>query len=185
MELTDQELLAQLRTGREDAYDVIFRAYYARLVRFIESMLGERAPAEEVAQDVMLELWRRRQTLTVDTSLQGYLFRAARNRSLNYLRHEKVVNRGSAFAAQDMVSPPTGDRRITEAQIDQALRAALDALPPRCREVFELSRVQGLKYAEIAAALNISIKTVEAQMGKALRIVRERMAPWLPKNADI
>lgn len=177
--MTDSELLGQLRNGSEDAYDAIFRAYYPRLVRFAEAMLGERAPAEELAQDVMLELWRRRQTITVDTSLQGYLFRAARNRTLNYIRHEKVIQRGAAFAAHDMVSAPTGDRELVQDEIDAALAHALDTLPPRCREVFELSRVQGLKYAEIASTLGISIKTVEAQMGKALRILREQMSGFI------
>jgi len=182
--LTDQELLAQLRNGNEDAYDVIFRTYYARLVHFSEAMLGARAPAEELAQDVMLELWRRRTTLVVDTSLQAYLFRATRNRTLNYLRHEKVIQRGAAFAAPDMTTPAVADRELRNAEIDVALKDAIAVLPPRCREVFELSRVQGLKYAEIASALNISIKTVEAQMGKALKIVRERMTPFLPRSND-
>jgi RNA polymerase sigma-70 factor (ECF subfamily) len=182
--LTDHELLAELRRGNDDAYDVIFRTYYARLVHFGESILGERAPAEEIAQDVMLELWRRRTSLTVDTSLQGYLFRATRNRCLNYLRHEKVVKRGSVFAAREMTTPARGDREVVEEEMDAALQQALEHLPPRCREVFELSRVQGLKYAEIAAALGISIKTVEAQMGKALKILREQMASWLPQ-ADL
>ncbi len=68
--------------------------------------------------------------------------------------------------------------------MDVALRAAMGDLPERCREVFELSRVHGLRYAEIASALGISVKTAEAQMGKALRIRRERLAPWLPSDGD-
>lgn len=177
--MTDHELLAELRAGSEAAFDAIFRGYYARLVHFAEAMLGERAPAEELAQDVMLELWRRRATLTVDTSLQGYLFRAARNRTLNYIRHEKVVKRGAAYATPEMTTPAVGDRELQQDRIDSALRAAIATLPPRCREVFELSRSQGLKYSEIASALNISIKTVEAQMGKALKIIREKMSPYI------
>ena len=182
--MTEQELLKGLRNGDEDAFDVIFRTYYARLVHFCEAMLGERAPAEELAQDVMLELWRRRTTLTVETTLQGYLFRAARNRTLNYIRHEKVVQRSAAFTASELVSEAVGDRRMQQDELDAALRSAVATLPPRCREVFELSRSQGLKYSEIATTLGISIKTVEAQMGKALRIVRELMAPYLP-SADL
>lgn len=176
--MTDHELLDQLRNGSDLAFDVIFRAYYARLVHFCEAMLGQRAPAEELAQDVMLELWRRRTTLVVDTSLQAYLFRACRNRTLNYLRHEKVVERGAAFAARDTVTPAIGDRDMREREIDAALKTAVATLPPRCREVFELSRVQGLKYIEIASALGISIKTVEAQMGKALKLIRDQLKPF-------
>ena len=183
--MNDHELLERLRHGSEAAFDEIFRAYYPRLVHLAETMLRQRAPAEELAQDVMLELWRRRDSLTVDTSLHGYLFRATRNRTLNYLRHEKVVQRGSVYAAAETTAQPAGDRGIVEAEIDLALQDAMSALPPRCREVFELSRVHGLKYAEIAATLDVSVKTVEAQMGKALRIMRERMARWLPHADDL
>lgn len=174
--MTDTDLLAALRTGSEDAFDTIFRTYYARLVRLTEGLLGQRAPAEEIVQDVMLELWRRRETIRVQQSLQAYLFRAARNRALNYIRHEKVVQRGSVYAAAESVSAPVGDRALREHEIDVALRAVLAELPPRCREVFQLSRLHGLTYNEIAEALDISIKTVEAQMSKALRIVRARLA---------
>jgi RNA polymerase sigma-70 factor, ECF subfamily len=177
--LTDHELLDALRSGSEAAFDQIFRAHYARLVRLAQGMLGELAPAEELAQDVMLELWRRRASLTVETSLQAYLFRATRNRTLNYLRHEKVVQRGSVFAAPELAAAPVGDRELIQDEIDVALNAAMQQLPPRCREIFELSRVQGLKYSEIADALGISIKTVEAQMSKALRIMRELMSGYM------
>jgi RNA polymerase sigma-70 factor (ECF subfamily) len=183
--LNDHELLEQLRHDSEAAFDAIFRAYYARLVHLAQTMLRERAPAEELAQDVMLELWRRRDSLTVDTSLHGYLFRATRNRTLNYLRHEKVVQRGSVYAAQETTAPAAGERGLVEAEIDVDLQKAMNDLPPRCREIFELSRVHGLKYAEIAATLDISIKTVEAQMGKALRIMREKLAKWLPASDDL
>lgn len=183
--MNDHELLEQLRHGNEAAFDAIFCAYYARLVHLAQTMLHERSPAEELAQDVMLELWRRRESLTVDTSLHGYLFRATRNRTLNYLRHEKVVQRSAGYAAQESAAPPAGDRGLVEAEIDSDIRKALDNLPPRCREVFELSRVHGLKYAEIAETLDISIKTVEAQMGKALRIMREKLSKWLPAPDDL
>ena len=150
--MSDRELLARLRDGDESAFDAIFRAWYAPLVRMAEGMLRQRAVAEEVVQDVMLELWRRRETLAPDGSPQAYLFQATRNRAL------------------------------AEAEIDVAVKSAIATLPPRCREVFELSRMHGLKYAEIAQTLGVSVKAVEAQMGKALRTLRERLAPWLPRG---
>jgi RNA polymerase sigma-70 factor (ECF subfamily) len=146
-------------------------------------MLRERALAEEVVQDVMLEMWRRRETLSLDESLRAYLFRAAHNRALNHLRHERVKQRRMPYLAGESVSAPTAHLRLVEEEIDEALHQAVRALPERCREVFELSRVHGLKYAEIASALDISVKTVEAQMGKALRVLREQLAPWLPERS--
>jgi RNA polymerase sigma-70 factor (ECF subfamily) len=178
--VTDHELLERLRSGAEDAFDAIFRAHYAPLVGLAESLVRERAIAEEVVQEVMLELWRRRETLVVDESLRAYLFRAARNRALNHLRHERVERQGEPYARGESATPAVGHLRLVEEEIEGALHEAMQSLPGRCREVFELSRVQGLRYAEIAGVLGISVKTVEAQMGKALRILRERLAPWLP-----
>jgi len=182
--LSEQELLARLRAGDADAFDAIFRSLYPPLVGLAEGMLRQRAVAEETVQDVMLELWRRRESLVLEESLRAYLFRAVRNRALNHLRHEKVERRGEPFAAGESSSPPSAQDALEEEEIDAALREAVGALPERCREVFELSRVRGLRYAEIAAAMGISVKTVEAQMGKALRLLRERLAPWLPDADD-
>ncbi|HEX8274750.1 MAG TPA: RNA polymerase sigma-70 factor [Longimicrobiaceae bacterium] len=182
--MSDQELLARLRAGDPDAFDTLFRAFYPPLVGLAEGLLRRRDVAEEVVQDVLLELWRRRESLVLEESLRAYLFRAVRNRALNHLRHEKVERRGEPFAAGESSSPPSAQAALEEAEIDAAVRDAVAALPERCREVFELSRARGLRYAEIAAVMGISVKTVEAQMGKALRLLRERLAPWLPGADD-
>ena len=181
--VNDRDLLARLRHGDRDAFDAVFRAQYAGLVGAAERVVGERAVAEELAQDVMLELWRRRESLTVDESLRAYLLRAARNRALNHVRHERMKVRTAPRAAGETVTQPDAPANAAEAEMEAALREAVAALPGRCREVFELSRGQGLRYVEIAAVLGISVKTVEAQMGKALRVLRERMAPFLPGGA--
>jgi RNA polymerase sigma-70 factor (ECF subfamily) len=178
--VTDRELLDRLRQGDRDAFDTIFRAHYPSVVAMAERIAGERAVAEELGQDVMLELWRRRESVSVDESLRAYLVRAARNRALNHLRHERMKVRTAPFAAGETVSAPEAPARLVEAEIDAAVREAVSALPERCREVFELSRGAGLRYTEIAGVMGISVKTVEAQMGKALRMLRARLAPWLP-----
>jgi RNA polymerase sigma-70 factor (ECF subfamily) len=178
--VTDRELLDRLRQGDRDAFDAVFRAHYATLVGVAERIVGERAVAEELGQDVMLELWRRHETLVVDESLRAYLVRAARNRALNHLRHERMKVRTAPRAAGETVTLPDAPGNLVEDELQAAVREAVQALPERCREVFELSRGQGLRYAEIAAVLGISVKTVEAQMGKALRVLRERLAPFLP-----
>ena len=178
--LESNELLERLRQGDESAFDNIFRAWYPSLVRSAESIVRSRAIAEEVVQDVMLELWRRRESLARDSSPQAYLFLSTRNRALNHVRHERVERRGELEAIELARVGATGPAQLVEEEIEVALRNAVAELPARCREVFELSRTHGLKYAEIATVLGISVKTVEAQMGKALRTLRERLAPWLP-----
>jgi len=178
--MEDRELLQRIQAGDEGAYDTVFRTWYPVLVRVAAALLREIDASEEVAQDVMLELWRRRHVIDADVSLRAYLLRSVRNRSLNHLRHLRV-RRETESDVERLYDPPMGsDQPIVARELSEAVQIALRELPPRCREVFELSRVQGLKYAEIAEALGISQKTVEAQIGKALRIMRERLAPWLP-----
>lgn len=178
--MDDRELLDGLRAGDDAAYDAVFRAWYAPLVRVAAALLQDNDAAEEVAQDVMHELWRRRRLLDASLSLRAYLLRSVRNRSLNHLRHLRV-RRQTAGSVESLYDAPTvADQPIAAKELAEAAAKAVQELPPRCREVFELSRVHGLRYAEIAATLDISEKTVEAQIGKALRILRERLAAWLP-----
>ena len=176
----ERALFARLATGDEEAFDAIFRAWYPPLVRIAEGIVRERAVAEEVVQDVLLEVWRRREVLGNEESPRAYLIRAARNRALNHVRHLRVQQKSAPYIGGRDADAPEGMSRLVEAELDSAVRDAVAGLPPRCREVFELSRVHGLSYAEIARSLEISVKTVEAQMGKALRVLRERLAPWLP-----
>ena len=175
----DGDVLKRIQAGDERAFDAAFREWYPVLVRVATALLHEVDAAEEVAQEVMLELWRRRHVISADVSLRAYLLRAVRNRSLNQLRHLRV-RRDSEAAVEATYDAPLGaDQPMVAGELSEAVEEAIHGLPPRCREVFELSRRHGLKYAEIAESLGISQKTVEAQMGKALKIMRERLAQWL------
>lgn len=177
--MNDREILDSLRRGDQAAFDSLFRTYYPPLVGVAEHILRSRSIAEDVVQDVFLELWRRRVDLVIQESFRSYLFRAARNRALNHSRHERVERRGEPDAAGPAFTPATATEALVQGEIDTALHDAVTSLPARCREVFELSRVHGLRHSEIADVLGISVKTVEAQITKALRILRTRLAPWL------
>jgi RNA polymerase sigma-70 factor (ECF subfamily) len=177
---SERDLQARIRAGEESAFDAVFRAHYADLVRMAESIIRERALAEEIAQEVMLELWRRRESLEVEQTFRAYLIRSTRNRALNHIRHQRVVAREAASAALQSRSSPSAEDEVLGVELERAVRDAIGGLPDNCREVFLLSREQGLKYAEIAGVLEISIKTVEKRMGQALSELRQRLAPWLP-----
>ena len=183
--MSDQELLDRLRDGDTRAFDSIFRTWYESLVRVAERMLRDRGVAEEIVQDVMLELWRRRDRLAADGSPQAYLFQSTRNRALNHLRHLRVEQMGVPQIASERTPRLVADSGLVEEEISVALRQAIEELPPRCRQVFELSRMRGLHYAEIAQTMGVSVKAVEAQMGRALKALRERLAPWLPEGRQI
>lgn len=147
--------------------------------------MHSRAVAEEIVQDVMLELWKRREALAAESSPQAYLFQSTRNRALNHIRHERVERMGEPYATREQAVDAPAPSLLVEDEMRVALKRAVDGLPDRCREVFELSRMHNLKYSEIATTLGISVKTVEAQMGKALRVLREELRPWLPENGRL
>lgn len=178
--MDDPELLARLARGDEAAYDAIFRAWYAPLVRATQAIVRDAAVAEELVQDAMLELWRRREQLDAEGSPQAYLFRAARNRALNHLRHLAVQRRNVGALQVEEAREASAPAELVARELEEAVREAIAALPPRCREVFELSRGRGLTYGEIAEALGITVKAVEANMGRALKSLRLQLAPWLP-----
>lgn len=180
--MDDAELLARLRRGDESAFDALFRAWYTPLVRASFAVVHDSGVAEEVAQDVMLELWRRREELLAEPSLKGYLFRAVRNRSLNHLRHLRVRQRAAPYIADFDNAEQLGASPVVAEELADAARQAIAALPPRCREVFELSRMHGLRYSEIAETLGVTVKAVEASMTRALRLLREQLSPWLERD---
>lgn len=179
--MDDRELLRRIRLGDEQAFDALFRQHYAALVGFTEALLRGRAVAEDVVQDVMLEVWRRRETLEIDLTWRSYLFRAARNRALNALRHARVARRAEPLVRGPEAVEASSPAEMEARELDVKFRQSLAALPDPVREVFELSRRDGLKYSEIASALGISIKTVEARMGRALKELREQLRDWLPR----
>lgn len=181
--LDSKELFDRLRQGDEQAYDSLFRDWYPSLVRASESIVQSRAVAEEIVQDVLLELWRRRESLVSSSSPQAYLFQSTRNRSLNHVRHERVVRQGEPYARRPESMEPSALAQMVEDEMQAAVQRAVDRLPERCREVFQLSRTHGLRYSEIAEVLDISVKTVEAQMGKALKTLREELRPWLESSS--
>jgi RNA polymerase sigma-70 factor (ECF subfamily) len=177
-DLHERDLQRRLRAGEEGAFDEVFRGHYADLVRMAESVVRERALAEEIAQDVMLELWRRRESLQLQQSFRAYLIRSTRNRALNHVRHQLVVAREEATAALDPQGSPSGEDVVLGVELERAIEGAIAALPEKSREVFQLSRYHGLKYSEIAIALDVSVKTVEKRMGLALAELREKLATW-------
>jgi RNA polymerase sigma-70 factor (ECF subfamily) len=178
--MDDRELLGRIRQSDEQAFDTLFRQYYAALVAFTESFLRSRAVAEEVVQDVMLEVWRRREILQLDVGWRSYLFRAARNRALNDLRHTRVAQRAEPYVRGPESVEASSPAELDARELERAFRRVLAGLPESVREVFEMSRRDGLTYGEIAGALGISVKTVEARMGRALKELREQLRDWLP-----
>ncbi|HMH85596.1 MAG TPA: sigma-70 family RNA polymerase sigma factor, partial [Gemmatimonadaceae bacterium] len=128
---SERDLQERIRAGDEGAFDSVFRAHYPHLVRMAESVVRERALAEEIAQEVMLELWRRRESLKVEQTFRAYLIRSTRNRALNHIRHQRIVEREAAAAAVDPPSSPSAEEEILGVELERAVRDAIDSLPDK------------------------------------------------------
>lgn len=171
---SDAELVRRIRAGDERALEVVFRAHYAGMASFVQRYVRSADLAEELVQDVFLKLWSKREHLADIETFRTYLFRAARNTALNHLRRVKLERRWQEEHGQEEEAPASyaADEEASEQEVAAAVQVAISRLPPRCREIFLLSRDGGLTYAEIARALEISVKTVETQMGRALKSLR-------------
>jgi RNA polymerase sigma-70 factor (ECF subfamily) len=144
-------------------------------------MVDDADTAEEIVQSTFARLWEKRGSLHIEESGQAYLYRAVYNASLNHLEHQKVKAKYYAHAMREGESGD--DSGATESRVralEARLESALRKLPEACRTIFQLSRFEELKYREIADRLGLSVKTVETQMSKALRILRVELAEFLP-----
>jgi len=156
----------------------LFRAYYRMLCAFAMPYVKDAERAEDLVQDLFFRLWLDREKLTVNTSVKAYLFTAVRNRCLNEVKVQGRVR--SLVEERDDVQEEDGRSEDEHTERIARVQAAIEALPEERRRVFKLSRYEGLKYHEIAERLGISVKTVENQMGKALKTLREDLADLVP-----
>jgi RNA polymerase sigma-70 factor (ECF subfamily) len=177
---TDEELLALLAKEEEQAIDLIFRKYYSFLCKSIYRIIPDTQITEDIAQDVFYELWKKRKNLRINSSLKAYLKRAALNKALNYIRDQKIDLR-NAPPKEDLVSNNLNIfQSLAEKDLQEEIEQAIDGLPDRCRLVFILSRFEEMTYQQIADSLDISIKTVENQISKALKTLKTALAAYLP-----
>lgn len=169
-----------VQTYNDVAFEQLFKAHYRALHTYANMLLKDMDIAEEVVQSMFLKLWEKRELLDVQTSVKAYLYKCVYNDSLNLLKHEHVKSKYQDFTVHTMnVHHEAASHKVELSELQKELRLAMEALPEQCRIIFQMSRFEELKYKEIAERLGISIKTVENQMGKALRILRLKLVDFL------
>lgn len=174
--ISDNEIIKRIRQGDVKQFESLFRSSYVSLVRYAKSFVRDHDSAEEIVQDLFVKLWDERDRITIENSLNGYLFRSVHNRCIHLLEHRKVIEKHE----RETITGQKGSienvsEQIHYNELQSAVAKILERLPERCGKIFCMNRFEGLKYYEIAEKLAISVKTVEADMGKALKEFRKAL----------
>ncbi len=170
-----------LRRRDKVIFDYVFNYYYSSLCAFAMQYVNDKNTVEDLVQDFFLSFWIDSSNLQINVSLKTYLFASIKNRCLDYQKHSKVKEKYKnyvLFAEKD--EDNSFDHFFTETELRQAIEKSLSKLPPRCREIFELSRMKGHNNQEISDILGISKRTVEVQISNSLKILRKELSDYLP-----
>ncbi|TCC97781.1 RNA polymerase sigma factor [Pedobacter hiemivivus] len=174
--ISDQELLLLLKVGDRAAYEQIYHRYKFVLHNHAWNKTRNREESQDIIQEIFTMLWAKRETLDVNTNLSGYLYTSLRNYILNQIVHKEVQNKYIAsiqsFVDQESV---IADHLVRENQLKALIEKEIDALPPRMKEVFLLSRRENLSHKEIAELLGTTEQTVKKQMTNTLKVLRKKL----------
>jgi RNA polymerase sigma-70 factor (family 1) len=179
-------LISRLRNGDEMAYKMLFNEFYKVLTLFANRYLKDIESSKELVQDLFVHLYERRENLDINSSLKSYLFRSTHNRCINYLNAQKIRLKYAEhvnFTADSMDN--SLEHQVNTVELEHALYKAIGDLPPKCRSIFKMNRFEGLSNSEIAEKLNLSKRTVETQISKALKILRVKMEPFMAAGSVI
>lgn len=179
--LNDLFVLNRIKEGDVKAFEKVFRTYYSPLCLYAASITGEMEVAEEIVEELFYVFWREREKIQLFHSIKSYLYGATRNRSLQYCEHLKVRERYREVIQSEPVrnSASNPQEQIEYKELQALVNRTLRKLPERRHRIFYLHRIEGKKYAEIASLLSLSIKTVEAEMTKALKVLREEIENFI------
>ena len=171
--LSDTEIVKQLNKNNREIIRHLFDNYYLELYRFALKLVHAKEVAEEIVDDIFVNIWNNRQKIEIKSSLKAYLYASVRFGALNYFRDNKNRLSQTDDVMPDLPFNETPLDKIQEGELSRVLTDAIQSLPEKCRAIFSLSRNSDLTYKQIAGELNISVKTVENQMSIALKKIRE------------
>ena len=177
----EKKLLDLLKQGNPAGLNGLFKAYFRLVCTVSYRMTNDQQTAEDIGQEVFMQLWKKRKDLNITVSVKSYLTRAASNKTLNFIRDQKIKLSGAEEPLAEDFGGTTDAEFEGTVELKAKIAESIKELPDRCRMVFLLSRDQEMSYREIAEALDISIKTVENQISKALKILRIKLGPYVAK----
>ncbi len=178
--MLDSELIEGLKKGKDKAYRFLFSRYYQWLCNYIYKLSGSYQLSEDLVQDIFVKLWENRKTIVINSSIKNYLFKSCHNQFLQHIRKEKIKLDFLDSLRWDILYDVYNNEVESAYEIKiNKLNILINQLPPRCKEIFIKAKLEKKKYKEIAEDMNISIKTVETQMTKALHFLREQATTLL------
>ncbi len=171
-----------LKSGDEKAFDYLFNFYYSGMIVYANKFLNDNHLSEEIVQGIFVKLWQGRKSIEIEVSVKSYLFQSVRNKCLDIIKHKKIKEDYAKRFIEDQASEATDDHTwntFIEAELYAILSQAVSKLPQECGRIFRYSRFKNLKNKEIAEKLGISVKTVENQIFKALKLIRNELKDYL------
>ncbi len=172
----NEQIISRIIEDDASAYEKVFHEYYSGLCRYALRFVRDPDQAEELVQDTFVKIWQRRKSLSIRHSLKSYLYQSVRNQCLNFLKHQDIVR---DFEQTAPIPLHNDSDTVVLSELEALIVKAVNDLPPERQKIFRMSRDEGLRYSEIADQLGISVKTVENQIGRALKYLREELADFL------
>ncbi len=166
--------------GGLSAFEQLFKRYYAPLVVYASKYVGGTEVAREVVQDFFVRLYEKRHSLTIDVSIKSYLYRSVYNCCINYINQRNNQDKHLKIIDIERNDEDNLEHEIFSVELQYKISQVIEELPAKCRMVFKMNRLEGMKNEEIALKLNLSKRTVETQISKALKILRKKLADYLP-----
>ena len=181
MQIQEPPPIPLVFNGEGETFEMLFKTHFKSLYAYAYTIVKDEMAAEEMVQNVFFKIWEKKGGQDIQSPALAYLYKSVYHESLNYLKHQKVKAAYRAHTVYQMKNQSDhASKKIMQSELEQQINKALDELPEQCRTIFQMSRFEELKYQEIADRLGLSIKTVENQMGKALKIMRLKLVDYLP-----
>jgi len=172
LEYIEKDLISRLKNNDSQAFDDVFKLYYKQLCYYSFKIVKDKDIAEEIVQDLFVQIWEKRNELNINISLKSYLYRSVHNNSIRQFKKEILTE---AIEEHHNTSDGNYDSLMEQAETEIYIYNTIEQLPEHCRNIFKMSRFENLKYREIAEKLNISVKTVETQMSRALKFLTKNL----------
>lgn len=166
--------IQKLKQGDDTAYKILYKKYYQWLCNYVFKLCENKKLAEDIVQDMLMKFYVKRKKINIKTSLKNYLFASCHNQFLQHLRKKKIKYDDLDEIKWDVITSSMNPHENVKEDKLKQLHQLIDELPPRCKEIFIKSKLEETKYKDIAVEMDISVKTVENQMSKALKHLRKR-----------